>query len=199
MGSLGTALQITLVGMGLVFGAILLLWVAMALLVKFTSEEPPSQVEATSITGSPEDDRELRQRAASAAVALAMSMRKQPKTKADLHKFPKTLKSLAPGNGDASNMLNNSRLMRFRLKSRKFFELRSRPEAGPAESGWKTSGWKSARGEPDAHQGEKPVQASLDRTAPAIVTSRLERRAHSHAVGRRFRNDRQYYGQGRYG
>jgi hypothetical protein len=35
------ALQITVVGMGLVFGAILMLWLVMALLVRFTTMHSP--------------------------------------------------------------------------------------------------------------------------------------------------------------
>jgi Na+-transporting methylmalonyl-CoA/oxaloacetate decarboxylase gamma subunit len=78
MGPIWIAIQITLVGMGLVFGAILLLWIVMALLVKFTSEETPTQV----------DDRELKQRAASAAVVLALATRKYPGLEEELHEFP---------------------------------------------------------------------------------------------------------------
>jgi hypothetical protein len=60
------ALQITVVGMGLVFGAILLLWLVMALLVRLTA--------GRSLQGdTAEIERERRQRAAAAAVAAALS------------------------------------------------------------------------------------------------------------------------------
>jgi hypothetical protein len=74
--------------MGLVFASILVLWAAMALLVMFTSEGTPTQVEETSATGSFEDERELKKRAAAAAVALALTMRKIPNPEPDLHEFP---------------------------------------------------------------------------------------------------------------
>jgi hypothetical protein len=62
------ALQITVVGMGLVFGAILMLWLVMALLVRFTSMHSP-QADALAA----ENDR--KGRAAAAAVAAALSER----------------------------------------------------------------------------------------------------------------------------
>ena len=42
MSNLGIALQITALGMGLVFAAIILIWGMMALLTKFTAEKEPS-------------------------------------------------------------------------------------------------------------------------------------------------------------
>ena len=81
MGSnLLTALQITLAGMGLVFGAILILWLVMAVLVKLTSQPGSKQVDA----GSAEMESERKRRAAVAAVALALA------TEADHepHEFP---------------------------------------------------------------------------------------------------------------
>jgi Na+-transporting methylmalonyl-CoA/oxaloacetate decarboxylase gamma subunit len=64
-GNILLALQITVVGMGLVFGAILLLWLLMALLVRFTSAR-------ARVVGQPEvDDR--KRRAAVAAVTIALA------------------------------------------------------------------------------------------------------------------------------
>lgn len=66
-----TALEITIVGMGLVFGAIVLLWGVMALLVRLTAERPvtPAPAEA------PAEDAEYerRRRAAVAAVSVALA------------------------------------------------------------------------------------------------------------------------------
>jgi Na+-transporting methylmalonyl-CoA/oxaloacetate decarboxylase gamma subunit len=71
------ALWITLVGMGLVFVAILLLWGLMALLVRFTAERPaadlPPHVEAAPALAQ-QDRQALRRRAAAAAVAVALSL-----------------------------------------------------------------------------------------------------------------------------
>ena len=61
------ALQITLIGMSLVFGAILLLWLLMSVLVRFTAGQAPSQEEAV--------ERDRRRRAAGVAVAMALASR----------------------------------------------------------------------------------------------------------------------------
>jgi Na+-transporting methylmalonyl-CoA/oxaloacetate decarboxylase gamma subunit len=75
------ALQITVVGMGLVFTAILLLWGLMALLVRFTKDSPeaakePATETAPIISAQPStamDLTALRRRAAAAAVAIALA------------------------------------------------------------------------------------------------------------------------------
>jgi Na+-transporting methylmalonyl-CoA/oxaloacetate decarboxylase gamma subunit len=60
------AIEITLIGMGLVFAAILLLWLLMALIVRFTAERTPAeQVESS--------DREQKIKAAAIAVSLALA------------------------------------------------------------------------------------------------------------------------------
>jgi hypothetical protein len=64
--NLTIALQITVIGMGLVFGAILLLWLVMSLLVLFTAGH-----DRTEETASVERDR--KQRAALAAVSVALA------------------------------------------------------------------------------------------------------------------------------
>jgi len=78
------ALWITLIGMGLVFLAILLLWGLMALLVRLTAEKPAAAVpeqprENPVITVAVEQDQhELRRRAAAAGVAAALAMKGTP-------------------------------------------------------------------------------------------------------------------------
>jgi Na+-transporting methylmalonyl-CoA/oxaloacetate decarboxylase gamma subunit len=71
------ALQITVVGMGLVFAAILMLWLVMALLVRFTSSPWPQEDLLAA-------ERDRKQRAAAAAVATALSER----SAAVLRRFP---------------------------------------------------------------------------------------------------------------
>jgi len=83
MDDLMTALEITIVGMGLVFAAIVLLWAVMALLVWLTAERKAVE----EVQAEPEislDELELRQRAviAAVAVALAQEIRTKP------HEFP---------------------------------------------------------------------------------------------------------------
>ncbi len=64
-----TALEITVIGMGLVFGAILLLWGVMAALVRVTAERAPATTEPDEKAMA----REQRRRAAVAAVAVALA------------------------------------------------------------------------------------------------------------------------------
>jgi Na+-transporting methylmalonyl-CoA/oxaloacetate decarboxylase gamma subunit len=76
------ALQITLIGMSLVFGVIIVLWIAMALLVRITAQrERP--IEETVVPG-PADQIELKRRAAIAAVSVALAHDLTPQ----LHEFP---------------------------------------------------------------------------------------------------------------
>ena len=74
------ALQITAAGMGLVFGAILLLWVVMAVLVRLTSERLVSPGVLKNSTA--EHDRKRKAAAAVVAVALALEQDSEP------HEFP---------------------------------------------------------------------------------------------------------------
>ncbi len=76
-----TALEITVVGMGLVFGAIALLWGVMSLLVRATADRPESAPEAPHPTG---DVLERQKRAAAVAVAAALLREQQ----AQPHEFP---------------------------------------------------------------------------------------------------------------
>jgi Na+-transporting methylmalonyl-CoA/oxaloacetate decarboxylase gamma subunit len=65
LANLYSSLIITVVGMGLVFGSILLLWGVMALLVRLTVESPPLEEEVAA-------SNELKQHAAAVAVAVAL-------------------------------------------------------------------------------------------------------------------------------
>jgi Na+-transporting methylmalonyl-CoA/oxaloacetate decarboxylase gamma subunit len=77
MNSMLIALQITALGMGLVFGAILLLWWMMNLLTALTAEKEPSFSSEAGRTGLSESvsvkDDELRAQAAAVAVAIALA------------------------------------------------------------------------------------------------------------------------------
>ncbi|MEJ2709100.1 MAG: hypothetical protein P8074_15915 [Anaerolineales bacterium] len=74
--SLLLSLQITLLGMGLVFGALILVWGVMAVLVRFTSQSGTRIDE--------ESELELKRQAASAAVAAALAEQSAKTT----HEFP---------------------------------------------------------------------------------------------------------------
>lgn len=65
------ALQITALGMGLVFGAIILLWGMIRLLTSLTAEKDGSAPAAARAEATPDVD--LKARAAAAAVALALA------------------------------------------------------------------------------------------------------------------------------
>jgi Na+-transporting methylmalonyl-CoA/oxaloacetate decarboxylase gamma subunit len=71
------SLEITAIGMSVVFGGILLLWLVMTLLVKLTGKRE-KQVEGEDETGELQVDlTALRQRAALAAVAVALARRRR--------------------------------------------------------------------------------------------------------------------------
>jgi Na+-transporting methylmalonyl-CoA/oxaloacetate decarboxylase gamma subunit len=74
MNSMLIALQITALGMGLVFGAILLLWGLMSLLTSITRDrEPASEAIASGPAGMLATDEDLRAQAAAVAVAVALA------------------------------------------------------------------------------------------------------------------------------
>jgi Na+-transporting methylmalonyl-CoA/oxaloacetate decarboxylase gamma subunit len=75
------ALQITLIGMSLVFGVIIVLWIVMSLLVRLTAEreKPIEQAPSAEI-----DQSSLKRRAAIAAVSVALAHELTPR----LHEFP---------------------------------------------------------------------------------------------------------------
>lgn len=81
MDDLTTALEITVVGMALVFGAILLLWGVMALLMRLTAEQATLEAQSTLA------ERERRRRAAAVAVAVAL-LRDAEYRDAELSEFP---------------------------------------------------------------------------------------------------------------
>ncbi|NWG17412.1 MAG: OadG family protein [Chloroflexi bacterium] len=80
---LSYALQITLIGMCLVFGAIVLLWGIMAALVRFLTPPTPALPEADEVPKAITEI-ELKQRAAAAAVSYALSHQRQQ----EAHLFP---------------------------------------------------------------------------------------------------------------
>ena len=86
MDNLSLSLQITVIGMGLVFGAIVLLWIMMAVLVRLTPDrEAAEEVVAEETPIEPAvSDRALKQRAAIAAVAVAIAHEATPR----IHEFP---------------------------------------------------------------------------------------------------------------
>jgi Na+-transporting methylmalonyl-CoA/oxaloacetate decarboxylase gamma subunit len=77
------ALQITMIGMGLVFAAILVLWGLMAILVRIAREAPPES--DTPETTRNADQVERRRRAAALAVAIALA---QQTDITEPHEFP---------------------------------------------------------------------------------------------------------------
>ena len=76
------ALQITLIGMSLVFGVIVVLWIVMSLLVRLTAQRA-APIEEAAAPG-PADEAELKRRAAIAAVSVALAHELTPQ----LHEFP---------------------------------------------------------------------------------------------------------------
>jgi Na+-transporting methylmalonyl-CoA/oxaloacetate decarboxylase gamma subunit len=76
------ALQITFFGMSLVFGVIIALWIAMALLVRITAQrEKPIEAAAPAAEV---DQTALKRKAAIAAVSVALANELTPQ----LHEFP---------------------------------------------------------------------------------------------------------------
>ncbi|NTU63301.1 MAG: OadG family protein [Chloroflexi bacterium] len=76
------ALQIALIGMSLVFGVIIVLWIVMVLLVRITARREKS-IEDIAVPGSA-DQSLLKRRAAVAAVSVALAHELTPQ----LHEFP---------------------------------------------------------------------------------------------------------------
>jgi Na+-transporting methylmalonyl-CoA/oxaloacetate decarboxylase gamma subunit len=76
MNDMAIALEITLLGMGLVFAAIILLWGMIKLLTFFTTEKSASsrpEPARPDLLGTTPTDEELRIRAAAVAVAIALA------------------------------------------------------------------------------------------------------------------------------
>ena len=77
--NLTTALEITVLGMALVFGAIMLLWGMMELLMRLTAERAEIEQQAR------DDEYELKRRAAATAVAIALAHQQD---QSQPHAFP---------------------------------------------------------------------------------------------------------------
>ena len=71
------ALEITGLGMGLVFLAIILLWVLMWAMTALPFKDADSQESATQTTSEADGDNDLRARAAAIAVAIALAEQSQ--------------------------------------------------------------------------------------------------------------------------
>ena len=73
---MAVALQITGLGMGLVFGAILLLWGMMNLLTSITTDKEPESASNESpdeVSPAPAEDRDFKAQVAAVAVAMALA------------------------------------------------------------------------------------------------------------------------------
>lgn len=80
MNDLVLSLQITALGMGLVFGAILLIWLMMVLLTRFTAANEPSPEDlfaTDSSASAPVSETGFKRQAAALAVALALAEQAQ--------------------------------------------------------------------------------------------------------------------------
>lgn len=79
MSNLGIALEISALGMGLVFAALILLWGMMNLLTAFTAEKQPPGADIADACVSPTDDQATEEaiRAQAVAVAVAMALVEQ--------------------------------------------------------------------------------------------------------------------------
>jgi Na+-transporting methylmalonyl-CoA/oxaloacetate decarboxylase gamma subunit len=80
--NLSIALQITLIGMSLVFGVIIVLWISMVLLVRLTAQREKPIEEAAALAEI--DQASLKRCAAIAAVSVALAHELTPQ----LHEFP---------------------------------------------------------------------------------------------------------------
>jgi len=67
------AIQITIIGMSLVFGAILLLWIVMALLVRLSAEKAETDEEIIIVSSGQPSDHDNKKQAAAVAVAVALA------------------------------------------------------------------------------------------------------------------------------
>jgi len=104
--NLQIALQITLVGMGLVLGAIVLLWIMMAVLVKLTSRKSEKYSDSPLMTS--EHDRRRKVAVATVAAALSAELTQEP------HEFP--LPSTAVVSPWQSVMRSNILMKRGRIR-----------------------------------------------------------------------------------
>ena len=82
-----TALEITVIGMGLVFVSIVLLWGVMAALVRLTADRRPAEAPAPDVAATARD---LKRRAAIAATAVALAMAHEDEWTPRLFPLPPT-------------------------------------------------------------------------------------------------------------
>jgi Na+-transporting methylmalonyl-CoA/oxaloacetate decarboxylase gamma subunit len=73
MSDLTLSLQITALGMGLVFGAILLLWLMMVLLTRFTADKTDEPAASDSLEPASVSENGFKLQAAALAVAIALA------------------------------------------------------------------------------------------------------------------------------
>lgn len=117
--NLSDGLVITLIGMGLVFASILVLWGLMEVVVRITArmKEAPEEAEEAEAAAPAEatavEDDTLKQRAAAAAVAVALALQRishstltRPATEA-LSSWQATFRSIRQG--EQSNLTNRKR------------------------------------------------------------------------------------------
>ena len=90
MNDMVIALQITALGMGLVFGAILLLWWMMNLLTSITADKEPVSTPAESVGAKPALPLDSDFKAQVAAVAVAMALAEQQASSAHPLQEPPT-------------------------------------------------------------------------------------------------------------
>jgi Na+-transporting methylmalonyl-CoA/oxaloacetate decarboxylase gamma subunit len=90
MSTLFIALQITALGMGLVFAAIILLWWMMALLTAAAADRDASHTGTTSDSAEPGPAMDSDIKAQAAAVAVAMALAEQQASVAHALSFPPT-------------------------------------------------------------------------------------------------------------
>lgn len=90
MNNMLIALQITALGMGLVFGAIILLWWMMNLLTLLTAEKETSPHTGASDSGETTQVMDNDLKAQAAAVAVAIALAEQPLSTAHLFQEPPT-------------------------------------------------------------------------------------------------------------
>jgi Na+-transporting methylmalonyl-CoA/oxaloacetate decarboxylase gamma subunit len=83
--SLSEPLQITIIGMSLVFGAILLLWALMALIVRLGGEDADDEEQLIIVSSSEPDEMKMMEMAAVAAVTGALA---QQLDSTQPHPFP---------------------------------------------------------------------------------------------------------------
>lgn len=88
--ALTLSLWITLIGMALVFGAIVVLWMGMAILVRLTSDATQLEDQTRDLGNDSEKSEENKRMAAAVAVATALRLRKSSTTSDQQFPLPPT-------------------------------------------------------------------------------------------------------------